>query len=666
MEPKQKELWEELKRDYGLDFTTRSMQILIRADKDEQIRAVFSTEQPVEVLDWEKYRVINEILVADGMKAADQIPMLDNHDRHSNGSQSVIGSGTKMTVEAREDGFNQIVGNLDFSASSEKAQGVKSLVDEKHVRAVSVGYRVRKHEDIEVGAKASVGGREVVNNGQQVLYNGHTFEVAEALPVRVSYEWEVKEISTTIIGADSLAKIRSAMKGAIKPEPVKEPEGRVNPVVDVTPKKDEPRMELTKEQKDAELKQVRTDELTRATEIRAIASQFSYVEGVEKRANDAIEKGTVVDVFRLDVTNGINAALKERGLIDSKSGALDLSPKDAKRWSLMNIVRAKAENNPEVAAFERDVSEAAAKLMGIKPRGIIMPADVLQRSFDQRTRDALAKRAVTVAGTGSNLVPTEHMAANYIDLLRNQSMLLRAGAQSLTGLVGDVDIPKLTGGATFEHLTSETDTVTASDPTFATVALSPSEGGAQVVVSRKLQKQSDPSVDALIMATLFADIATGIDLNGITGDGTAGAPTGILNFASVGDVTGTTFDWDAAVEFETDVLAANAGLGTMAFLIGAAVNGALKTRVKVATHPVFINENNEINGYPVLVTNQVPAATMVFGAYNQLILGLWGAVDLIVDRATQAASGSLVLTAFQDYDWASRHDAAFSKTENFT
>ena len=49
---------------------------------------------------------------------------------------------------------------------------------------------------------------------------------------------------------------------------------------------------------------------------------------------------------------------------------------------------------------------------------------------------------------GGYLVGTDHLAAEFVELLRNRTLLVQLGGRVLSGLRGNVDIPTQTGAAT--------------------------------------------------------------------------------------------------------------------------------------------------------------------------------------------------------------------------
>ncbi|NIS74255.1 MAG: phage major capsid protein, partial [Deltaproteobacteria bacterium] len=86
------------------------------------------------------------------------------------------------------------------------------------------------------------------------------------------------------------------------------------------------------------------------------------------------------------------------------------------------------------------------------------------------TRD-LEKKTAT---KGPELIATDLLSQNFIDLLRNKMVLADRGAITLTGLVGDIAIPKLTGGAT-AYWVAEGTAPTESELTLGQVAFSPKD-----------------------------------------------------------------------------------------------------------------------------------------------------------------------------------------------
>ena len=353
---------------------------------------------------------------------------------------------------------------------------------------------------------------------------------------------------------------------------------------------------------------------------------------------------------------------KGDSVIDTSEANLDLSNRDISKYSFLRAVRAQIKGDWSNAGFELECSKAVEKMFHRDAQGFFVPHDVLVR---KNVPVGLFNREISTSGDGSGLIATDKMPESFIEALRNRAKVIGLGAFMLTGLVGNISVPKQTGAGTAYWVTEGSD-VTTSDSAFDEVALSPKTVGAFTPYTRNMLLQSNPSIEALVMNDLLNVLALAVDLGALHGTGASGQPTGIAATSGIGAVTGTSLDWAAVVEFETDVAAANADIGSMAYLTNATVNGLLKTREKSSGYPVFLNEKGEMNGYPVAVSNQVSSGDMFFGVWSQLLLAFWGALDILIDPFTNAASGGVIIRAFQSVDVGVRHAAAFSYSSNIT
>ncbi len=158
-------------------------------EASRSIECVMCTENPVRMIDWAREEYFDEVLTADGARMPSQLPLLDNHNRYS--SDSVIGSVRNI----RRDG-DKWIGRAYFMEDDADVEKIWQRVRQGHLKDVSIGYQYeRTFVEIRKGEKAVV--------------NGRTFEATETRKKRVVTEWIGKELSTTPIGADQLAKMRS-------------------------------------------------------------------------------------------------------------------------------------------------------------------------------------------------------------------------------------------------------------------------------------------------------------------------------------------------------------------------------------------------------------------------------------------------------------------------
>lgn len=407
---------------------------------------------------------------------------------------------------------------------------------------------------------------------------------------------------------------------------------------------------------------VRSAELKRIDEIQSIGGQFARSGGTEL-ANEFIRAGKTVDEFRA-------AMLEKVGKQPVPTAEIGLTEKEARQFSFMRAINALA--NPgdrraqEAAAFEREASEAAARAMGKTAQGIMVPADVMRRDL--------------VAGTptaGGNTVATDLLASSFIELLRNRMALDKLGITVLSGLNGNVAIPRQSGGAT-AYWVAENNAPTESQQTIDQVTLTPKTVGAFTDISRRLLLQSSIDVEGFVRSDLATILALAIDSAGINGTGASNQPTGVLNTAGIGSVAGGTnganVTWQNIIDLESAIATANADVGNMAYLTNAKQRGRMKSIQKVATYgDTFIWDNGTapLNGYGAVISNQVPSnltkgtsngvcSAILFGAWNNLVMGLWGGLDLMVDPYSGSAAGTVRVVALQDVDFAVRHAESFA------
>ena len=417
-------------------------------------------------------------------------------------------------------------------------------------------------------------------------------------------------------------------------------------------------------------------ERDRCTEINAIGSHF----GCADEAQRAIEAGTSVEAFRQEVLN----RLQQRGPRAAASGnlalpdpSLDLSPRDRENYSLVRAIRAAAEKNWGVAPFEHQCAVELERRFGPSQHqnAFRVPLDVLVRDLRSvspaRASGGRRDLSVGTASAGGNLVATENLGASFIDQLRNRAVIFQMGATRLPGLRGNVTIPKQSAPAT-AYWVLEGAQLTESQQTFGQVALIPKTVGAYTELTRQLLLQSNPAADMLVMDDLARVVSLAIDSAGINGSGASGQPTGVLNTAGIGSVVGTSIDHAKTLEFQTDVLGGNAMLnpGATGYVTTAAVAALLAQRVKFTSTASPLWEGNlldgQVSGFKSMSSGQIPAATMLFGDFSQVVVGEWGMLEVEVNPYADFKAGTIGVRAFYSVDIAVRHAGSFSAASSIT
>jgi HK97 family phage major capsid protein len=364
----------------------------------------------------------------------------------------------------------------------------------------------------------------------------------------------------------------------------------------------------------------------------------------------------------------------EQGVALTPEGApvsdpsVGMSNKEVRQYSFIRAINASISGDWSKAGLEAEASKAA-QAKGTEMRGsFLVPHDVL----------VAESRDLTIGtGTGDQLVATNLMAGSFIDLLRNRMVVKQAGARIMAGLVGDVAIPKRSTGTT-AYWVDEDGEPTESATAFTQVSLSPKTIGAYEDLSRKLLLQSTPDAEMLVRDDIAQTLALGIDLACLHGTGLNDQPTGIAATSGIGSVVGGTNGaapaWDDIVNLETEVAVDNADVGSLAYITNAKVRGKLKQTPKVAsTDSVMIWADGAypLNGYQAYVSNQVSStltkgtstakcSAIFYGNWNDLMIGLWGGLDILVNPFTLSTTGQVRIVAFQSCDIAVRYAQSFA------
>ncbi len=473
---------------------------------------------------------------------------------------------------------------------------------------------------------------------------GSAFERANDSPVTYRViDWEPMENSLVTVPADASVGIgRSADTTRTHPLPKQEtkmPEEK--PPVDV-----------------AAIERAANDRAQqRIAGIDTIAKQFESF-GVKTMADQAIRSGMTSDDFAKQVMDHV----AKRGNVWTPE--IGMSPKEVKSFSIVRAIRAMMANDWSAAGLEREASiafaakAAAAGLQRQAENSFFLPAEVQRRDL-----------TVGTAAAGGNMVATTLRPQDFIELLRNRTLLVQLGARILGGLVGNADITRQTGAATGYWLSTEATGITESQQTIGLLQLRPKVLGAYTEISRLLLQQSTPDADSFVMQDLAQVIALALDAAGINVGG-SGAPVGILGTAGIGAFTGTALALPALLDAQTDVASANALNPACAYITTPTVASLLAQRQRFTSTDTPLWKGNildgEVLGFMAKSTNQMPAATAIFGDFSQVIFAEWGALEIAANPYANFAAGITGIRAFYTTDVGVRIAGAFSASSSIT
>jgi HK97 family phage major capsid protein/HK97 family phage prohead protease len=599
-----------LRRMAALDYATAAR----LKDEDEDDRTLefsFSSEAPVDR--WFGREVLSHAEGAmDLSRLNDGAPLLWNHD-----PDRVLGVIERGWLD---DGRGMVAVRFSRSAfAEEKFADIRDGI----LRNVSVGYSITDAAPLR-------------QDGQDGI---------------LATSWQPHEVSVVSVPADqsvgigrSLDNDESAAVAASNPST---PNNPMEPTIDI----------------EAVRAQAAADERSRVAAITGLCREH----GADHLAQGMIERGASESEAMREVLAEIAKRAKQPATPATPaarpiagSADIGLSDKEARSYSFLRAIRAQLFPNDrtfqEDASFEREVSAATAKRMAMTPRGWVVPNEVI----NQRTL------TVGNASSAGDLVFTDARPGSFIELLQKRNVLSSLGVQYLTGLQGPLAIPRQTGSSQ-AYWTGEGQEGNESDQAVDQVNLTPKQLTGWSRFSRLLLLQSSIDVENMVRADLTRVLALEMARASLYGTGTVSQPQG-LKF-----VTGiNTEDFAAAqptyvelVSMETKIAADDADIDTMGYATNATIYGGFKTTEKASGTAQFVLEpGGTVNSYGVVRSNQVESGDVWMGVWNQMLVGMWGAVDLQVNPFSEDKAGNVRVVIHQACDIAVRHPEAFCRGNN--
>jgi len=627
-----------------------------------RFRFTVSSEEPVrrwfgnEILDHSKDSVRT------GRLDAGAVPGLLNHEQRFGKVDKYSLKDGKLTVEG------------PFSRT-QFAQDVRQDYDDGILTNASVGYRVHKMVRTEDEDNPNMPDE-----------------------CRVT-DWEPFDASLVDVPADATVGVgRAANAGeefpvAIQTISRRSAQSAAQPIIEIQPQEKRNMAETATAPSASEL------EIARRNEIMAVATDkdFRKYTSIDE-AQKAIAEGTSVDKFKDQVTRKIveeNDAAKVGTAGDNIFRNL---PENAqKRYSVLRLVRGMVNQMSGTKRFakeisdnglEMEVSQELARNLKVQTEGPLMPLSAARALGTQGIGSGAGQIAVTSEAAAVETITRPEV----IELLRHRARVLQLGARTLGGLQGVIRLPRQTGANTATW-TTEGAAGTPADLTMDYVSMQPRRITQQTSWTIELLAETSPDVEGLARMDLDKVRNLALDLAAISGSGTSGQPTGIMNTTGLTLLapSGTAFSdggkpllWSDVLAYESTVAAADADVATSGWLFTPEVRAQLKATAKFTAGSVAglvaIWEDGpkdpiglEVGplGYMAGVTNQLAKNgtkagvtgsilhNSIFGDFSQLIFADWGVQEVVVDPYTQALNGAVIVTARSLHDIAIRHIAAF-------
>ena len=387
--------------------------------------------------------------------------------------------------------------------------------------------------------------------------------------------------------------------------------------------------------------------------------------GEEQFAREFSVSGKTVEEFRDALRQKFE---KQRGKGYESAANLDMPKSDIRRYSLLKAIDAKVKNDWRDAGLELEASREIEKRLDKEARGFFMPLDVQKRSrgpnpdiFDESMQQVLNPEK------GGYLVKDHLMIGSFIEILRNECLLPKLGVTMLNNLKGTIHIPKQTEVSSTVWI-DEDGEAPDRHVKFGMMKMEPKTIASAVPMSRKVLKEASIDMENFVISDMAKENALEISRAALYGEGyertVCNEPKGLLKYEGL-----EFMDFDSAREplsyrhilkLKELLIRKNALLGSPKFVGDPGIDTELRLTEKSPTTAQFLlGDNNRLIGYPFVSTNQIEPGLLIFGDFGQMMMGLWGILDILPDTSTKVASGGLVIRTFQDLDFGVRHLESF-------
>jgi HK97 family phage major capsid protein len=390
----------------------------------------------------------------------------------------------------------------------------------------------------------------------------------------------------------------------------------------------------------------------------------SIVDGPQDSGDLSAEQEERFDKLKQDLET-VDKRIERRSYIDATDRAADAPDytREERQFSLVRAIAGAAGIGGVDWGREREIGQELQRRSGVTPQGVLVPLSVFE------VRDVIST-TTPAAGDGSNIIGTDYRPGDYIDLLRSKLVVKRLGARVLSGLRGNVEIPRLQASASSGWV-AENAALTASDMQFSSLTMSPKHCGSMVELSRNMLQQSSPDIEMLVRQDMAAILAKAVDKAAIEGGG-ANEPDGILATVGVSEVDiSAGITWAKVLEYVEKVEAEDT-TGT-SFLTTPGVVKTMRSTVREtavyydtgSAAPVSADyiqtDPNSLAGYPLISSTLVPTGQLIFGNWPDLLIGYWSQLDILVNPFSETAytKGNILIRSMMTMDVGIRHKESF-------
>lgn len=268
------------------------------------------------------------------------------------------------------------------------------------------------------------------------------------------------------------------------------------------------------------------------------------------------------------------------------------------------------------------------------------------------------------------------LASQWIDLLRANMVLSRAGARTVPMDAGEMTLARVTGDpAVSWH--GENAAISDSEATLGAVTLRAKTVVCLVKLSLELSQDS-ANIEQILQSTITSAMAHAIDdagLNGVTVNAGA-APSGILSLTGRNSVTsiGAPTSWDFAIDGMYELLVDNVSAENIGALVAhpAVWKKLAKLKSGITNDNTPLVMPDAVAKLPKLWTTAAPltggtTATGMIADWRDLLFGVRKDIQVRVLQETFLGSNlQIAVLAYARVDFAATRAASFCSLEGIT
>ncbi|HDD8779672.1 TPA: phage major capsid protein [Escherichia coli] len=634
-----------------------------RHNDQYEFEIAFSSTQPYQRQFWDEQNqemvVLDEILVhtpeaVDLSRLNNNAPLLFNHnfDNH-------IG----VVCDARIDADNVGRALVKFSKHGTLANDIRNKVIEGTMEKISVGYDIKEyHIDytkgqlivtkwapfeisfVTVPADDSVGlnrslntitvnlgaKRDMTKEQIEEIKEEQESAQVEETPVEENKESEVEETQERQVEENEENENLEDGKDAEHPESVDDDSSTVREEEEVKEEREAAPVEEEKTEEVAERSE--EDE----EEIREIARELNIDDEELKRA--LAIKDMTPEAFRTKALNNItNAQRNNEQIKDSKM---------EKTFDLNNVIRSLVDGDV-LGANEAEYSAmaaGAAMQRGRAARGgsVFVPAAALRAAADGNTKATL-----------TDITDEKLLTESYVEMLLPQSVLGRLGVTVLSGLNAPIAVPKMTASSVDAFgFVDENGAAPESKAEFANVKMAPKTFAGGNPISRQSLK-TVPNIATLITDHINKAVRIKLEQLILSDKDNTRGPKGLVKqLVDAGRVTKkAAFSYKDFLKEIAALTDAGVPAQSIKFAMSGATAAELESTLKDNGVSGYIIENGKLAGYEVVTSGVIPADHIVLGAFDGIMIGEWGGLELDMDDTTYRAQSAIVPRIWVDLDF---------------